>query len=63
MSCVNYDSEAHYHFTLSAMADLIREHGFCNVMNDLDAMMSDEANEKVAKCNCDGVPIEYEERN
>lgn len=63
MSCNKHDAEAHYHWTLSAMADLVREHGFCNVMNDLDALMADEANNKVAKCNCDGVPFEFEERN
>ena len=63
MSCVNYDNEANYHFTLSAMADLIRQYGYCNVINDLDALMADEANSKLAKCNCDGVPLVFEERN
>jgi len=36
--------EANYHFTLSAMMDLIREYGYSNVLNDLDAMIADEVN-------------------
>lgn len=40
-------TEAHYHFTLSSMVDLIAEHGYCNVMNDLDAMIADEVNKKL----------------
>lgn len=39
--------EAHYHFILSDMVDLIAEHGYCNVMNDLDAMIADEVNRKL----------------
>jgi hypothetical protein len=31
--------EANYHFTLSAMMDLIEEYGYSNVLNDLDAMI------------------------
>lgn len=37
--------EATYHFTLSAMLDLIDQYGYCNVLNDLDAMIE----EKIAK--------------
>lgn len=40
-------NEAVYHFTLSAMVDLIAQHGYCNVMNDLDAMIADEVNRKL----------------
>ena len=43
-----YD-EANYHFTLSAMLDLIEEYGYCNVLNDLDAMIEDRVNSKVAE--------------
>ncbi len=39
--------EAYYHFTLSAMVDLIAEHGYCNVMNDLDEMIANEVNRKL----------------
>jgi len=39
--------EANYHFTLSSMVDLIAEHGYCNVMNDLDEMIADEVNKKL----------------
>lgn len=38
-----YD-EAHYHFTLSAMMDLIKQYGYANVINDLDAMIADDVN-------------------
>ena len=41
--------EAHYHFTLSAMMDLIEEYGYCNVLNDLDAMIEDRIAQKVAE--------------
>lgn len=41
--------EAHYHFTLSAMLDLIEEYGYCNVLNDLDAMIEDRVSLKVAE--------------
>ena len=41
--------EANYHFTLSAMLDLIEEYGYCNVLNDLDAMIEDRVNMKVAE--------------
>jgi hypothetical protein len=44
---LNESQEANYHFTLSAMVDLIAEHGYCNVMNDLDAMIADEVNRKL----------------
>lgn len=41
--------EATYHFTLSAMVDLIDEYGYCNVMNDLDAMIADKVSLKLAE--------------
>ena len=41
--------EANYHFTLSAMMDLIEEYGYCNVLNDLDAMIEDRVAQKVAE--------------
>ena len=41
--------EAHYHFTLSAMVDLIDEYGYSNVMNDLDAMIADRISLKLAE--------------
>lgn len=42
----NYD-EANYHFTLSAMMDLIRQYGYSNVINDLDIMIADEINKQL----------------
>ena len=41
--------EAHYHFTLSAMMDLIRQYGYCNVINDLDAMIAEKISLKLAE--------------
>ena len=41
--------EAHYHFTLSAMIDLIDQYGYCNVINDLDAMIADRVSLKLAE--------------
>lgn len=41
--------EANYHFTLSAMLDLIEQYGYCNVLNDLDAMIEDRVSLKVAE--------------
>ena len=41
--------EAHYHFTLSAMVDLIDEYGYCNVINDLDDMIADMVSLKLAE--------------
>lgn len=41
--------EANYHFTLSAMMDLIEEYGYCNVLNDLDAMIEERVAQKVAE--------------
>ena len=41
-----YD-EANYHFTLSAMMDLIRQYGYSNVINDLDAMIADDINRQL----------------
>ena len=39
--------EAEYHFTLSAMLDLIEQYGYCNVMNDLDDMIAEKVNKKL----------------
>lgn len=52
--------EAHYHFTLSDVCDLISIYGYAKVINDLDVMISEKANKIL---NSDGVPIVYEERN
>ena len=41
--------EANYHFTLSAMVDLIDEYGYSNVINDLDAMIADRISLKLAE--------------
>lgn len=41
--------EAHYHFTLSNMVDLIDQYGYCNVINDLDAMIADRISLKLAE--------------
>ena len=43
--------EAEYHFTLSAMLDLIEQYGYCNVMNDLDEMIADKVNKKLEVVN------------
>lgn len=40
-------NEAFYHFTLANMMDLIRQHGYCNVINDLDAMIEEEISRKM----------------
>lgn len=63
MSCVNYESEATYHYVLSDMVDLIREYGYAQVINDLDAMIAEQVNKMTNNLNTDGVPIEFEERN
>lgn len=34
--------EAHYHFTLSAMIDLIEEYGYSKVLQDLDVLIADK---------------------
>lgn len=41
--------EANYHFTLSAMIDLIEQYGYANVINDLDAMIADRVSLKLAE--------------
>ena len=41
--------EAHYHFTLSAMVDLIDQYGYCNVINDLDALIEEKISLKLAE--------------
>ena len=40
--------EANYHFTLSAMMDLIDQYGYSNVLNDLDAMIEDKIAKAIA---------------
>ncbi len=63
MSCINYESEATYHYVLSDMVDLIREYGYSKVINDLDAMIAEQVNKMTNNLNTDGVPLEFEERN
>lgn len=55
--------EAHYHFTLADMCDLIRTYGYAQVINDLDAMVSEQVNNMTNNLNADGVPVIFEERN
>jgi hypothetical protein len=55
--------EAHYHFTLSAMVDLIRTYGCSKVLNDLESMIADQVNNMTDNVNSDGVPLVFEERN
>lgn len=55
--------EAHYHFTLADMVDLIRQYGYSKVINDLDAMIAAQVNNMTSNLNVDGVPVIYEERN
>jgi hypothetical protein len=55
--------EAHYHFTLADMVDLIRTYGYSKVINDLDAMIAAQVNNMTSNLNVDGVPVIYEERN
>lgn len=38
-------NEAMYHFVLSDMMDLVEEYGYANVINDLDAMIEEKAND------------------
>lgn len=63
MSCINYESEATYHYILSDMVDLIREYGYSKVINDLDAMIAEQVNKMTNNLNADGVPVMFEERN
>lgn len=63
MSCVNYESEATYHYVLSDMVDLIRQYGYAQVINDLDTMIAEQVNKMTNNLNTDGVPFEFEERN
>ena len=63
MSCIDYESEATYHYILSDMVDLIREYGYSKVINDLDDMIADQVNKMTNNLNTDGVPLEFEERN
>lgn len=53
MSCLDYDAEAHYHFTLSDMVDLIRQYGYSRVINDLDTMIANEVNRLTEVQQCD----------
>lgn len=39
--------EAEYHFTMSAVLDLIEQYGYCNVMNDLDELIADKVAKKL----------------
>ena len=55
--------EAHYHFTLSDMSDLIRTYGYSKVINDLDTMIASQVNLMTNNLNADGVPVIFEERN
>jgi hypothetical protein len=41
---MNKHDEAHYHFVLSDMVDLVDEYGYSNVINDLDEMIAAKAN-------------------
>ena len=44
---MNELDEARYHFALSEIMDMIRLHGYCNVINDLDEMIADEISRKM----------------
>ena len=44
---LNESQEAEYHFTMSAMLDLIERYGYCNIMNDLDDMIADKVAKKL----------------
>jgi hypothetical protein len=44
---MNELDEARYHFALSEIIDMIRLYGYSNVINDLDAMIADEINQKM----------------
>ena len=41
---MNKHDEAHYHFVLSDMVDLVDEYGYANVINDLEEMIAAKAN-------------------
>lgn len=47
LSIQDQQNEAFYHFTLSNMMDLIRQYGYSNVINDLDAMIAEEINKQL----------------
>ena len=44
---MNELDEARYHFALSEIMDMIRLHGYCNVINDLDELIADEISRKM----------------
>ena len=44
---MNELQEARYHFALSEVIDMIRLYGYCNVVNDIDAMIADEIDRKM----------------
>jgi hypothetical protein len=44
---MNELDEARYHFALAEMMDMIRIYGYCNVINDLDAMIEEEISRKM----------------
>lgn len=39
--------EAHYHFTIAEMKDLIAKYGYATVINDLESLIASEVNRKV----------------
>jgi hypothetical protein len=41
---MNKHDEAHYHFVLSDMVDLVDEYGYASVINDLEEMIAAKAN-------------------
>ena len=45
---MNELQEARYHFALQEVIDMIRLYGYCNVINDLDAMIADEIDKKLS---------------
>jgi hypothetical protein len=50
---MNELDEAHYHFALSEIMDMVRLYGYSNVINDLDAMMNEEINRKLEMVSCE----------
>ena len=63
MSCINYESEATYHFILSDMVHIKREYSYTKIINDQDDKISEQVNKMTNNLNPDGVPLEFEERN
>ena len=49
---MNKHDEAHYHFVISDMVDLVAQYGYSRVINDLDDRIADVVNRLVEEKIC-----------